>query len=101
MVENLHTYELIVIAIPELDDQAITALNERIANWVKAGSGDSLNAALSEVVQLDGTVQTRVESDSDDHVRTTVGPASSISSAISWSSPMSLITVSIASRSQT
>jgi len=72
-----------------------------LATWVETGGGDSLDAALSEAVQLDGAVEARVESDSDDHVRTTVGPASSISSAISSASPMSLITVSIASRSQT
>jgi len=72
-----------------------------LATWVETGGCDSLDATLSEAVQLDGAVEARVESDGDDHVLTTVVPASSISSAISSASPMSLITVSIASRSQT
>jgi small subunit ribosomal protein S6 len=39
MAESMHTYEMIIIAVPELDDQALTAFNERVSGWVKAGGG--------------------------------------------------------------
>ena len=35
----MHDYEMIVIAAVELDEPGIAALNERIANWIKAGGG--------------------------------------------------------------
>ena len=39
MAENLHDYEMVVIAVPELDEQGITTLNERISNWITSGGG--------------------------------------------------------------
>ncbi len=39
MAENLHDYEMIVIAVPELDEQGITTLNERISNWITGSGG--------------------------------------------------------------
>ncbi len=41
MAENLHDYEMIVIAVPELDEQGITTLNERISNWITGSGGTS------------------------------------------------------------
>ena len=39
MAENMHDYEMVVIAVPELDDQGISSLNERIGNWITSAGG--------------------------------------------------------------
>ena len=39
MAEHMHDYEMVVIAVPELDDQGIATFNERVTGWIKAGGG--------------------------------------------------------------
>ncbi len=41
MAENTHLYEMVVIAVPDLDEQGVTALNERISNWITAAGGSA------------------------------------------------------------
>ncbi len=41
MAENLHDYELVVIAVPQLDEQALATLIERVSNWITSGGGYS------------------------------------------------------------
>jgi small subunit ribosomal protein S6 len=39
MAENMHNYEMVVIASADLDEEGLTALNQRVADWIKAGGG--------------------------------------------------------------
>ncbi len=39
MAEIMHNYEMVVIAVPDLDDQGVTSLNDRISNWITSGGG--------------------------------------------------------------
>src|SRR5690606_35803584 len=56
-------------------------------------AGSDEGAAL-ERLHLDGAVETRIQGERDDHTTTTRGPAFSMSSASSGSSPVSVMTVS-------
>ena len=38
-MQAAHDYELVVIAAPQLDDQGLATLNERIAGWIAAAGG--------------------------------------------------------------
>ncbi|PKO22242.1 MAG: 30S ribosomal protein S6 [Chloroflexi bacterium HGW-Chloroflexi-1] len=35
----MRNYELIVIAVPQLDDESVASLNQRVAGWITAGNG--------------------------------------------------------------
>ena len=39
MPENVHDYELVLIANAQLDDEALSALNERVSGWITASGG--------------------------------------------------------------
>jgi small subunit ribosomal protein S6 len=39
MPENAHDYELVVIVVPQLDEQGVAAAIERYTNWIAAASG--------------------------------------------------------------
>jgi small subunit ribosomal protein S6 len=39
MPENTHDYELIVILVPQLDDQGIATAIERYSNWIATAGG--------------------------------------------------------------
>ncbi len=41
MAENMHDYEMVVIAAPELDEQGVANLNERISNWITSSGGSA------------------------------------------------------------
>jgi small subunit ribosomal protein S6 len=36
----MNEYELVVVAQPELDEDGMTALNDRIADWIKTAQGE-------------------------------------------------------------
>ena len=65
------------------------------------GSEVRIDGAALERLDIDGPVEARVEGERDDHTTTIRGPAFSMSSASSGSSPLSVITVSIALRGAT
>jgi small subunit ribosomal protein S6 len=39
MDATTHDYEMVVIAAPQLDDEGVAALNERISGWITAAGG--------------------------------------------------------------
>jgi small subunit ribosomal protein S6 len=39
MSNDLRDYELVFIAVPQLDDEALAALNQRVAGWITAANG--------------------------------------------------------------
>jgi small subunit ribosomal protein S6 len=39
MPENTHSYELVIIVVPQLDDQGVAAVVERYTNWITAAGG--------------------------------------------------------------
>jgi len=39
MLNAVRDYELVLIAVPLLDDEGLAALNERVANWIAAANG--------------------------------------------------------------
>jgi len=39
MPENAHDYELVVIIVPQLDEQGVAAVIERYSNWIAASGG--------------------------------------------------------------
>jgi small subunit ribosomal protein S6 len=39
MPENAHDYELVVIVVPQLDEQGVAAVIERYSNWISAAGG--------------------------------------------------------------
>ena len=39
MSDVLRDYELVLIAVPQLDDEGLAALNQRVAGWITAGNG--------------------------------------------------------------
>ena len=39
MSEVLRDYELVFIAVPQLDDEGIATLNQRVAGWIAAAKG--------------------------------------------------------------
>jgi small subunit ribosomal protein S6 len=41
MAENMHDYEMVVIAVPDLDEQGLTSLNDRISNWITSSGGSA------------------------------------------------------------
>ncbi len=43
MTQPTRNYELVVVANATLDDEALTALNQRIAGWIGAGGGTVSN----------------------------------------------------------
>jgi small subunit ribosomal protein S6 len=43
MNQPMRNYELVVVANAALDDEALTALNQRIAGWIGAGGGTVSN----------------------------------------------------------
>ena len=43
MADRIHDYELVVIALPELDEQAVASLNERVNGWITSAGGTVAN----------------------------------------------------------
>ena len=39
MQNAVRDYELVLIAVPQLDDEGLAALNERVATWITAANG--------------------------------------------------------------
>jgi len=39
MTDTMRNYELIVIAVPQLDDEGVASLNQRVTDWITAGNG--------------------------------------------------------------
>jgi small subunit ribosomal protein S6 len=39
MEQAMRDYELVLIAVPTLEDQALTTLNERVAGWITNAKG--------------------------------------------------------------
>lgn len=39
MSNELRDYELMLIAVPTLDDEALAVLNQRVAGWITAANG--------------------------------------------------------------
>ena len=39
MSNDLRDYELVFIAVPQLDDEALATLNQRVAGWITAANG--------------------------------------------------------------
>ena len=39
MNDILRDYELVMIVVPNLDDEGVAALNERVAGWISASNG--------------------------------------------------------------
>jgi len=39
MDDSTRNYEMVFIAAPQLDEQGLTALNERVSGWITAGGG--------------------------------------------------------------
>ncbi len=39
MSDAMHDYELVLIAVPQLDDEAVATLTQRVAGWITAASG--------------------------------------------------------------
>src|SRR5690606_15598419 len=70
---------------------------DALAARVEARAQGPVDHAGHEPVDLDRAVEARVERHGEDHARTTLGPAVSISSAKAGSSPVSVMTVSTAS----
>ena len=46
MAENMHDYEMVVIALPELDEQGVTTLNDRITGWITSAGGTVANTNI-------------------------------------------------------
>jgi len=46
MNERTRDYELVVIAVPQLEEQGVTALTERIAGWITAGGGAVVKSSV-------------------------------------------------------
>jgi len=42
-LQRIHDYEMVVIATPELDDEALAAFNDRITGWITAAGGTMSN----------------------------------------------------------
>ena len=43
MTERMHDYEMVVIAVPELDEQALATFNDRITGWITSAGGTMAN----------------------------------------------------------
>jgi len=39
MQDRIRDYELVVIAVPQLEDESLAALNERVAGWIASNDG--------------------------------------------------------------
>lgn len=39
MSDVLRDYEMVYIAVPQLDDEGLATLNQRVAGWIAAGNG--------------------------------------------------------------
>jgi len=39
MNATTHDYEMVLIAAPQLDDEGLTALNERVSGWITTAGG--------------------------------------------------------------
>jgi small subunit ribosomal protein S6 len=46
MAEHMHDYEMVVIAVPELDEQGVTALNDRVSGWISTAGGTVANTSV-------------------------------------------------------
>lgn len=43
MSDAMHDYELVLIAVPQLDDEAVATLTQRVAGWITAANGTVTN----------------------------------------------------------
>lgn len=39
MSDAMHEYELVLIAVPQLDDEAVATLTQRVTGWITAANG--------------------------------------------------------------
>ncbi len=39
MSDAMHDYELVLIAVPQLDDETVATLTQRVAGWITAANG--------------------------------------------------------------
>jgi len=39
MEQSMRDYELVLIAVPQLEEQALATLNERVAGWITSAQG--------------------------------------------------------------
>jgi small subunit ribosomal protein S6 len=43
MAQRIHDYEMVVIAVPELDEQGLVTLTDRITGWITSAGGTMAN----------------------------------------------------------
>jgi small subunit ribosomal protein S6 len=46
MAERMHQYEMVVIAAPDLDEQGLQTLSDRITNWISVAGGTVSNTNI-------------------------------------------------------
>lgn len=46
MADTVRNYELMVVANPDLDEEGLSALNNRVAAWVAAGNGTLIGTSI-------------------------------------------------------
>lgn len=61
MSDTLRDYELVIIAVPQLDDESLAALNQRVAGWITAANGTVTETNVWGRRQLAYTISKQTE----------------------------------------
>ncbi len=61
MSDAMHNYELVLIAVPQLDDEAVTALTQRMTDWIGAANGVVTNTNVWGRRQLAYAIRKQTE----------------------------------------